>query len=474
MNSDSELLFKAAQHLDEDALNAIFDKFAPALYRYSLRLCHDPTVAENIVGDVFAQLIEQFATDTGPTKNLRNYLYKITYQLLLDHSRANPQNALVELTLLPNENEQYLPKPSQADERVDMQALISAFNTELTYQQRHVIALRFLEDFSIKETAEIIDEKIANTKVIQNRGIAKLRNVMRLDDGSGFSPIKPNNTNQNLPSKSIIDILSSALFGTMTNVASLLLSRKTENIEEYRPKETRLYVGNLPYSIGDANLRNIFSKAGIVKSVQIFKNSESSDSTSFAYLVMSTQEEAIRAMYLFHRKKFDGQTLAVKIGEKEEEDSVDEDFSVDSMDSNKRRLRVFLCHAHKDALTVHAAYERLTNSNIDAWLDKEKLLPGSDWEHEIRRAVRESDIVIVCFSKGFDQRGFRQKEVRIALEESTLQPDGEIFIIPAHLEECEVLPSLRHLHWVNLFEPDGYEKLLRTLKVRAQKIGVVL
>ena len=59
-----------------------------------------------------------------------------------------------------------------------MEALISAMNTELTEDQRHVIILRFLEDFSLKETAEIIGKEVNNIKVIQNRGIAKLRKAM--------------------------------------------------------------------------------------------------------------------------------------------------------------------------------------------------------------------------------------------------------------------------------------------------------
>jgi RNA polymerase sigma-70 factor, ECF subfamily len=51
-------------------------------------------------------------------------------------------------------------------------------NTDLTEDQRHVIILRFLEDFSLKETAEIIGKEVNNIKVIQNRGIAKLRKAM--------------------------------------------------------------------------------------------------------------------------------------------------------------------------------------------------------------------------------------------------------------------------------------------------------
>jgi hypothetical protein len=37
---------------------------------------------------------------------------------------------------------------------------------------------------------------------------------------------------------------------------------------------------------------------------------------------------------------------------------------------------------------------------------------------EIRKAVREADVVVVCLSKEFNQTGFRQKEVRLAFEMS--------------------------------------------------------
>ncbi len=112
----------------------------------------------------------------------------------------------------------------------------------------------------------------------------------------------------------------------------------------------------------------------------------------------------------------------------------------------KRPLKVFLCHAHADRDPVRGLYARLTKDGVDAWLDKEKLLPGQDWELEIRKAVREADTVVVCHSKQFNQAGFRQKEVRLALDVAMEKPQGAIFIIPAHFEECDTLESLRHLH----------------------------
>jgi hypothetical protein len=56
-----------------------------------------------------------------------------------------------------------------------------------------------------------------------------------------------------------------------------------------------------------------------------------------------------------------------------------------------RPLKVFLCHAHADRDPVRGLYTRLTQDGVDAWLDKAKLLPGQDWELEIRNLVSEAD-----------------------------------------------------------------------------------
>jgi hypothetical protein len=144
------------------------------------------------------------------------------------------------------------------------------------------------------------------------------------------------------------------------------------------------------------------------------------------------------------------------------------------MTDENRALKVFLCHAHSDKDAVKALYARLKREGVDVWLAEEKLLPGADWELEIRKAVREADVVVVCLSKQFNQAGFRQKEVRIALEEADKKPEGEIFIIPARLEECDNLENLSRWHWVDLFEKDGFQRLIFALHIRADKVGATL
>jgi hypothetical protein len=76
----------------------------------------------------------------------------------------------------------------------------------------------------------------------------------------------------------------------------------------------------------------------------------------------------------------------------------------DMTPESKRPLKVFLCYAHADRDSVRTLYSRLTKDGVDryAWLDKAKLhgersrtiLPGQDWELEIRKAVRYDAFII--------------------------------------------------------------------------------
>lgn len=138
---------------------------------------------------------------------------------------------------------------------------------------------------------------------------------------------------------------------------------------------------------------------------------------------------------------------------------------------SKRALRAFLCHATNDKPSVRELYNRLSSDNVDPWLDEERLLPGQDWQLEIPQAVRASDVVIVCLSRdSINKSGYVQKELRLALDVADEQPEGTIYLIPVRLEKCDVPKRLQRWHWVDLFERNGYYRLMSALQVRARAL----
>jgi formylglycine-generating enzyme required for sulfatase activity len=132
-------------------------------------------------------------------------------------------------------------------------------------------------------------------------------------------------------------------------------------------------------------------------------------------------------------------------------------------------LQIFLCHSADDKPAIRQLYTKLRQELYQPWLDEADLIPGQDWAMEIARAVRASDVVVVCLSlTSITKEGFVQKEIKQALDVADEKPEGTIFVVPLRLEDCEVPERLRRWHWVNLFDSDGYEKLLRALRKREQ------
>jgi formylglycine-generating enzyme required for sulfatase activity len=89
------------------------------------------------------------------------------------------------------------------------------------------------------------------------------------------------------------------------------------------------------------------------------------------------------------------------------------------------------------------------------------LLPGQSWWAEIKKVLSDPyNLVVVCLScNSVTKRGVVQREIKRALDVLDEMPEGTIYLIPARLEPCEVPERLAELHWVDLFEPHGFEKL---------------
>ncbi len=136
-----------------------------------------------------------------------------------------------------------------------------------------------------------------------------------------------------------------------------------------------------------------------------------------------------------------------------------------------RKLRVFLSYASEDRVRVQEVYEKLSAHNTEPWLDEENILPGTKWEDEIWRAMRASDVIVVCFSKHYtNKRGFTRKEINYALEVAASQPEGSIKFIPALLERIRLPEKVRHFQWVDLGDDRGYAKLMRSLRKQAENL----
>src|SRR5512134_146269 len=83
--------------------------------------------------------------------------------------------------------------------------------------------------------------------------------------------------------------------------------------------ENKLYVGNLPYTATEDDLKNHFSQAGNVTSVALIKDRATGRAKGFGFVELATAEEAQKAITMFHGQDFMGRTITVNVARPREE-----------------------------------------------------------------------------------------------------------------------------------------------------------
>jgi hypothetical protein len=141
--------------------------------------------------------------------------------------------------------------------------------------------------------------------------------------------------------------------------------------------------------------------------------------------------------------------------------------------TKQQSLKIFLCHAADDKPQVRRLDRRLARQGFRPWLDERELRPGEEWREEITKAVRASDVVIICMSqKSVSKSGFVQREIRLALDVAEDKPQQSTFIIPVLLEpDVEVPANLLRWQCCSLYAKEGYRKLLESLQTQALKLA---
>ncbi len=74
---------------------------------------------------------------------------------------------------------------------------------------------------------------------------------------------------------------------------------------------SKLYVGNLSYNTTEGDLQSLFAQAGTVQEVAIVLDRMTNQSRGFGFVTMASNDEASKAINMFHGKDVDGRTLVV-------------------------------------------------------------------------------------------------------------------------------------------------------------------
>ncbi len=173
MAFEQELL-QRTHKFEAQALAAVYDLYSPGLYGYALRLLGRPDLAEECVAETFNRFLQALREGKGPKQYLKAYLYRVAHNWITDQYRGVP-------TVLSSESEPWadpLPTPHESLIRnTEAECVLQAL-ARLTPDQRQVIVLKYLEDWTNEEIARVLDKPVGAVKSLQHRALAALRRLL--------------------------------------------------------------------------------------------------------------------------------------------------------------------------------------------------------------------------------------------------------------------------------------------------------
>jgi RNA polymerase sigma-70 factor (ECF subfamily) len=171
---DSSLLDRA-RAFDEQALGQIYDAYFERLYRYAYRWVGDAQVAQDIAAETLRRLLEALRDRRAPN-HLGAWLYRVAYNLAVDHYRQLPAEGIVSLE--PDLNQADAADTEADSERRIAQAQVRAALAQLTPEQRNVVVLKFLEGYSNAEVGALMNKPEGAIESLQHRALAALKRAL--------------------------------------------------------------------------------------------------------------------------------------------------------------------------------------------------------------------------------------------------------------------------------------------------------
>jgi cold-inducible RNA-binding protein len=97
------------------------------------------------------------------------------------------------------------------------------------------------------------------------------------------------------------------------------LPTRSGTVRKHNHMATKLFVGNLTYNATENDLQDYFAQAGSVVSVNIMLDRSTGRSRGFAFIEMGSEDDAKKAIEMFHHKDFQGRALTVNEARPREE-----------------------------------------------------------------------------------------------------------------------------------------------------------
>lgn len=173
-------LVQLAQNGNEEAFGALYDQHAQAVFRFLAGNLGNSQEAEDLTTEIFLRIWKALPEYESSGTPFSAFVFRIARNMLIDRYRADgrrqPVVSIDDIGLeeVLADPEQKIPDPHE------YQTLHTALQS-VRSDYREVLVLRFLNDFSIEEIAELMQRSPGAIRVLQHRALAAVRKVLVLN-----------------------------------------------------------------------------------------------------------------------------------------------------------------------------------------------------------------------------------------------------------------------------------------------------
>lgn len=175
-------LLKRLKNGDEESFRKIYDFFVDRIYKYVFLKIGSKEKTEEIVQDVFLKFWRFAKDEENKVSDLSAFIYSIARSMIADHYRNEGKvDAVVsfEETII---TEEEIVSESVLSEEIDISIdleKVGAALTKLSQVYQDLIIMKYIEEMSNKEIAEILGKEEGNIRVLAHRAIKQLRAILR-------------------------------------------------------------------------------------------------------------------------------------------------------------------------------------------------------------------------------------------------------------------------------------------------------
>ncbi len=170
-------LVTAAQAGDGEAFGQLYDRYVDTVFRFIYFRVNDRALAEDFTSETFLRALRRISTISYQGRDIGAWFVTIARNIILDHVKS-ARNRLEITTADTVEGDQREPSPEAAVlDLLTSERLMAAVRL-LGDEQRECVLLRFIQGFSVSETAAVMGKNDGAIKALQHRAVRKLAELV--------------------------------------------------------------------------------------------------------------------------------------------------------------------------------------------------------------------------------------------------------------------------------------------------------